>query len=250
MERMTKEKVFCSQFLGLIRWSIIRHKNLFIVFSLTQIFLSLGVVFGISLMTEPKTKIDAVYLASGAMTLGVIAVGCVLSAQIINTAKIEGVIKYQRTLPVRRSLILISDLFIWSIASLPGVFMSHFASHLRFRFGAEINLKSIFIILLIQICMISIGFCIAYLFTPNVVGLVSQIIMIGGLLFSPILFPADRLPAWIGNVYEKLPFVPASQLIRSQLFNQGAFLSENLLVIIIWGLIGVSFSLYVLEKRN
>lgn len=247
---MKKENIFALQFRGLLLWNLIRHKNLLIIFSLTQAFLSLAVVFGIALMTETKTKPEAIFLASGAMTLGIIAVGCVLSAQIINTAKVEGVIKYQRTFPVKRSLILLSDLLIWSIASIPGIFMSHFASYMRFGFGAKLNFQNILVLMLIQICMISIGFSIAYLFTANVMGLVTQIIMIGGLLFSPILFPSNRLPGWLRLVYDNLPFVPASQLIRSLLFSYGKFSIDNLVVVIIWGLVGISVSLYVLEKRN
>lgn len=66
----------------------------------------------------------AIYLSSGATTLGIIAVGRVLAAQIVSTAKQEGIVDYQRTLPVSRLNILISDFIIWGMASLPGVFMS------------------------------------------------------------------------------------------------------------------------------
>lgn len=52
-------------------------------------------------------------------------------------------------------------------------------------------MKALAILSLIQLCMISIGFALAYWLTPNVVGLATQIIMIGGLLFSPITYPTD-----------------------------------------------------------
>ena len=47
-------------------------------------------------------------------------------------------------------------------------------------------MKALAILSLIQLCMISIGFALAYWLTPNVVGLATQIIMIGG-LYSRLL---------------------------------------------------------------
>ena len=73
----------------------------------------------------------AIYLSSGATTLGIIAVGRVLAAQIVSTAKQEGIVDYQRTLPVSRLNILISDFIIWEWYHYLGVYVI-LAAYLRF----------------------------------------------------------------------------------------------------------------------
>ena len=71
--------------------------------------------------------------------------------------------------------------------------------------------------------MVLIGFSLAYWLSANTMALATQIIMIGGLLFSPITYPVDRIPNWLASIYDFLPFVPTSNLIRATLFHLGDF---------------------------
>ena len=136
----------------------------------------------------------AVYLSSGAIVLGIIAVGGVLSAQIVSTAKQNGIVSYQRTLPVSRFNLLLADFIIWGFASLPGILMSFLASSLKFGLAIHFSVLSVALLILAQMSMISIGFCIAYWLPANGVSLMTQIIMIGGLLFHRLLIrPIDCL---------------------------------------------------------
>lgn len=157
---------------------------------------------------------------------------------------------YQRTLPVSRLNILISDFIIWGMASLPGVFMSFLAAYLRFDVQIRFSMKALAILSLIQLCMISIGFALAYWLTPNVVGIATQIIMIGGLLFSPITYPTDRLPSALVNFFEFLPFVPSSNLIRSLFYEQNTVNVSNIIVVCFWFVLTTLLSLISLSRRD
>lgn len=241
-----RRKSMIKELFALVGWSLLRHKYLLPVFTLTQVFLSLAIVYGLALLIPDVNNQTAIYLSSGATTLGIIAVGCVLAAQIVSTAKQEGIVDYQRTLPVSRLNILISDFIIWGMASLPGVFMSFLAAYLRF----DVSMKALAILSLIQLCMISIGFALAYWLTPNVVGLVTQIIMIGGLLFSPITYPTDRLPSALVNFFEFLPFVPSSNLIRSLFYEQNTVNVSNIIVVCFWFVLTTLLSLISLSRRD
>lgn len=245
-----KNKTSIEELLALIRWSLLRHKSLLPIFTVTQAFLSVAIVYGLALLIPNVDPVTAIYLSSGATTLGIIAVGCVLAAQIVSTAKQDGIVGYQRTLPVSRINILIADFIIWGMASLPGVFMSFLASYLKFNVQISFSFSAMMTLLLIQICMISIGFSLAYWLSPNVVGLATQIIMIGGLLFSPITYPTDRLPTILVNFFELLPFVPSSNLIRSLFFEYGDFTLKNLIVIIIWMAFTCVWSIIALSRRD
>lgn len=243
-------KSIIKELFAVIKWSLLRHKSLLPIFTLTQAFLSVAIVYGLALLIPDVDKETAVYLSSGATTLGIIAVGCVLAAQIVSTAKQDGIVSYQRTLPVSRFNILIADFLIWGMASLPGVFMSFLAAYLRFGVKINFSMKAIIILILIQLCMISIGFALAYWLSPNVVGLATQIIMIGGLLFSPITYPTDRLPSGLVIFFEFLPFVPSSNLIRAIFYGQGTVNVSNILVICFWLILTTSLSLTSLSKRD
>lgn len=239
-----------KKFWGLIRWSLVRHKYLLPIFSVVQVAFALAIVYGLALLIPEINETLALYLSSGAIALGIIAVGCVLAPQIVSTAKQDGIFKYQRTLPVSRSSILLADIIIWCVASLPGVFMGCLAAMLRFDITLHITFSSFLFILIAQVTMICIGFAIAYTFKPNVMALVTQLIMIGGLLFSPITYPMERLPEWTTYIHQTLPFVPTTNLLRSTLFNYGAFSLVDLLVVLLWGIFGFLISLIVLSRRD
>lgn len=235
---------------GVILWSLIRHKYLVPVFSVAQAVFAVAIICGMALFLPQLDDTSIVYLSSGALTLGMIAVGCVLAPQIVSEAKQNGIFEYQRTLPVSRSIILLADIIIWGIASLPGVIMGCIASVLRFDINLNITGQSCLIILLTQFTMICIGFCIAYWLPPNVMALATQVIMIGGLLFSPITYPAERLPEWSVYIYRVLPFVPVSNLVRATLFLKEPIVLPDLTVVVFWAVVTFVLSLCALSKKD
>ncbi|EAF4531107.1 ABC transporter permease [Listeria monocytogenes] len=241
---------YLFQLYALIRWSLVRYKVLLPVFTIAQLLLSLAIVYGLAFLIPTIDQTTAIYLSSGATSLGIIAVGCVLAAQIVSTAKQDGIVSYQRTLPVSRINILIADFLIWGVASLPGVLMSFLASSVKFNLTINFSFISIFLLILSQMTMISIGFCIAYWLPSNGVSLMTQIIMIGGLLFSPITYPADRLPEWTRIIYEFLPFVTSANILRSSFFGIEEIQSKDLLTVCFWLLFSSLLSLIALSRRN
>jgi ABC-2 type transport system permease protein len=247
---VTGLKLNLKKLWGLIRWSLIRHKYLLPTFTIIQAAFALAIVYGLALLIPEINETSAIYLSSGSITLGIIAVGCVLAPQIASTSKQDGLFAYQRTLPVARSAILLADIVIWCIASLPGVFMGCLAAIVRFDISLNITPLSILIILIAQTTMICIGFAIAYSLPPNAMALATQLIMIGGLLFSPITYPIDRLPEWTTYIYQFLPFVPTTDLLRSSLFNFGTFALIDLFVTILWAIVGFTISLIALSRRG
>lgn len=250
-ETLSKPRAsYFAKLKGVIIWSLIRHKYLVPVFSLAQAGFAVAIVCGMALFLPQMDDVSMVYLSSGALTLGMIAVGCVLAPQIVSEAKQNGIFEYQRTLPVSRSIILISDIVIWGIASLPGVIMGCIASVVRFNVNLNLTVQSCLVILFTQLTMICIGFCIAYWLPPNAMALATQVIMIGGLLFSPITYPAERLPEWSTYIYNVMPFVPVSNLIRAELFLTKPINSSDLIVVAVWGIIAFIFSLCALSKKD
>ena len=184
------------------------------------------------------------------MAINVIAVTCVLAPQIVSEAKQNGVYEYQKTLPVSRVEILLSDLLIWGLLCLPGILSSILISKFGFGLDVSIGINSILSALLIIFSLLLVGFAIAYILPTNVVPLVTQLIMIGGLMFSPIIYATDRLPSWIITLYKYFPFVPASQIIRSSIFRLEYVDSQNFSTLIVWACFGFFLSLITLSRRK
>ena len=156
----------------------------------------------------------------------------------------------KKHLPVSRIGILLSDLFIWGLLCLPGILSSLLIS--RFGFGLDISFDvfAMLSILLIIFALLSVGFAIAYLLPSNLVSLISQLIMIGGLLFSPIIYSPNRLPEWTEKIYNYLPFVPSSQVIRASVFDLEQINSQQFIVLLAWAIVGFSLSLTILSRRK
>ena len=147
-----------TQFFYLLRWNYLRQKNLFILFTLAQVLLSVSLLFGYPLVIGKMDTTTAYYLASGSVLMGVISIGCTISSPVIANAKSEGHVDYIRALPIPRILISLADLCIWLIAILPGVFFTFLLGCLRFSVQLNLSILSVFVMLLICLTMISLGF--------------------------------------------------------------------------------------------
>ena len=239
-----------KSFYGVILWSLIRQKYMIPLFTVLQIILSLAIIFGLALLIGDVDRTSSIYLATGAVSIGIIAVGATLCSQVVSEAKSNGVFDYQRSLPIHRSHIIIADMMIWGIATMPGIIVSLVVSTLWFDLNIDITPLGIFAILLFLVTTISVGFAIAYFLPTSIVSMVAQLIIIINLLFSPITFPASRLPDWIVSIFDFFPFVPGTDLLRSLLFNVGQFHISDLVILLIWLFVCLSLSLYAMTKRN
>ena len=113
-----------TQFFYLLRWNYLRQKDLFLLFTLAQVLLSISLLFGYPLVIGEIDTTAAYYLSSGSVLIGIISIGCTISSPVIANAKSEGHVDYVRALPIPRILISLADLWMWMIAILPGVFFS------------------------------------------------------------------------------------------------------------------------------
>jgi ABC-2 type transport system permease protein len=239
-----------NSYRGLLMWSLTRHKFYIPMFIMIQVILSLAITYGFSFITNASDDAAKSFLYTGAMTMNLIAVGCVLGPQIVSETKHNGIFEYQKTLPISRLGILLSDVLTWGCISLPGTVVSMLLSALQFGGKINVGFFEVGSLLLIVFTLTLVGFAIAYLFPPNMVSLVTQVIMLGGLLFSPITYSADRLPDWAANIYNVLPFVPVSRIIRSSLFSLQSIEMGDYIVVFCWGAIGFLVSLFILLRRK
>jgi ABC-2 type transport system permease protein len=77
-------------------------------------------------------------------------------------------------------------------------------------------------IALVALTGASVGYAIAATLAPEVTGNVTSFISLAILLFSPVNFPADRLPGAMQAVHRVLPVQYMADVVRGSLTGQWA----------------------------
>jgi ABC-2 type transport system permease protein len=237
-------------YLLLLRWSAIRLRYLLPLVLVIQIFLSVGIVIGFAFLLPSIDPETALYLSTGAPTLGLITIGMVMAPQMVAQAKTEGTFAYNQTLPVPRTAVLGADITTWLVVGTPGLLLGLLVAVLRFDLTLRVSWLVGPAVLLVALTGTTVGFAIAYAFPPPVTGLVSQLIVFIALMFSPINFPADRLPQWLQAVHRVLPFESMADAIRDTLTGPPAGVAlQPFAVLTVWCAAGLAITLRVMTRR-
>lgn len=239
-----------GQTLLLTQWQFRRQANMVPLLIVIQVFMALGVVIGYGLLVGDLAPELALLMATGAPTITLVIVGLIMTPQMLSQSKMEGSLDWMRTLPVPRVLFLISDLLVWSLIALPGMVLGIIAGVLRFDVDLSIAPWFVFATLLVSLTAASIGYGMASLVPPAVAQLLSQVLVFVILLFTPVSFPASRMPEWMQTAHEWLPFEPMAQLIRSGLASDTFSMpGRSLVVLLAWTLVSVLGANWALRRR-
>ncbi|MNC77887.1 hypothetical protein D3C75_1299620 [compost metagenome] len=70
------------------------------------------------------------------------------------------------------------------------------------------------------------------------------------LLFSPVSYPAERMPGWLQAAHEWLPIEPMAQLVRSGLASDAFSMpARSLVVLLVWCVASVVGATWALRRR-
>ncbi|RKR90866.1 ABC-2 type transport system permease protein [Micromonospora pisi] len=238
-------------YLLLLCWSAIRLRHTLPLMVIIQTMLAVGIVIGFSFLVPTMDQQTALYLSTGAPTLGLITVGMVLAPQLVAEAKTAGTFDYNRTLPVPRSTILAADLSIWLLSALPGLVLALFTATLRFDITLDVSPLVVVAVLLVALTATAIGYAIAYATSPTVANLIAQLIVFVSLMFSPVNFPADRLPEWLRAVHQVLPFQYMAEAVRDTLAVPTDGISTAPFAVLAgWCLLGLTVTMRIMTRRG
>lgn len=106
-------------------------------------------------------------------------------------------------------------------------------------------------VLLVAVTAVSVGYAIAYAAPPSVASLASQAIVFFALMFSPVNFPADRLPHWLQVAHRFLPIEYMAKAMRETLAVPAAGVDfVPFLVLAAWSVFGIGVTLKVMIRRG
>lgn len=238
------------QGLLLLQWQLRRSLPYIPLLVVVQVALAVATVVGYGLLVGTPSPDVALYLATGAPTITLITVGLVMTPQMLAQAKTEGSLDWMRTLPVPRWTFLASDLLMWTLIALPGMVLGVVAGVLRFGVHLTIAPWVVLAALLVSMTSASVGYAMASVLPPMLAQLLTQMLIFIVLLFSPVSYPASRMPEWLQTVHEYLPIEPMAQLVRAGLATADFTVPGRSMVVLgLWVCLAIVAALAALRRR-
>jgi ABC-2 type transport system permease protein len=235
----------------LVIWQSLRLKQFLVLGILVQVLFSLGIVLGYPLLFPNLDMSTILYLATGAPAIALITIGLVGVPQMVSQAKTEGSIDYMRTLPIPRMVYLLADMSVLLVMVLPGVIFAVALGALRFGLQLSVSPLVVPAILLVILTTTSMGYALAMLLPQMVANLITQVLVVFVLMFSPLNFPPDRLPDWLATIHRVLPVQAMGEVIRGTIagndfpLNVGSFAN-----LIVWCAVSFAVTGWVLTRRG
>ncbi|ROR72178.1 ABC transporter permease [Bogoriella caseilytica] len=236
----------------LLRWNVAQIGAQLPLVIVVQALLAAGIIIGFGFLIPDIDPATALFLSTGAPTVLLLTIGLVIVPQGVARARIDGTFTYMRSLPLARPLLLAADMTVWLLIALPSVAVGVLVARLRYDLAYSFDWPVLIAAaLLVTLMATAVGYAIAVSLQPMLAQLVSQVLVFFVLLFSPITFPANQLPAWFQSVHDVLPARPGADLLRAGLDSATFDASlRDLLILVAWCLVGVAVSVRALVRRT
>jgi ABC-2 type transport system permease protein len=234
----------------LIRWQALRLKTFLPLAFVVQSLFAFGIVVGYPLILPQIDQLTILYLATGAPAVTLITMGVVVVPQVVAQAKLEGSLEYMRSLPVPRMAYLAADLTVWLAVVLPGVVFGVAVGAWAFDLALSVSLLVVPSVLLVVVTAAAVGYAMASVLPPMVAMLLSQVLVFGVLLFSPINYPAERLPEWMQSVHSLLPLQAMGEVMRGSLASETfPLMAGSVVTLVVWCGAALAVSYLALQRR-
>lgn len=235
----------------LIQWQMRRSLAYLPLMVVVQVLLATATIVGFGFLAGDLTPEAALFLATGAPTITLVTVGLVMTPQEVANGKREGSLAWLHTLPVPRGVFLLADLTMWTLIALPGLVLAVFVGIWHYDLALSPAPWLPFALLAVSLTAASFGYALAVLLPPQVAMLASQLLVFGILLFTPVSFPAERMPDWAQAVHSVLPFEPMAQAVRAGLAADAFEVPLRAVVVLaLWCTVSIAAAVWSLTRRR
>ncbi|HSL60084.1 MAG TPA: ABC transporter permease [Acidimicrobiales bacterium] len=235
----------------LVQWQARRISWLLPLIVGVQAVLSVGIIVGFGFLLPEVDPDTALFLTTGAPTLLLLVVGLVLVPQMVSESKTEGTYGWMRALPVPRMAFLAADATVWFVAMLPGLVVALLVANYHYDLTLSISPLLVVAVALVGLTATGVGYAIASFVPPMITLLLSNLLLFGALMFSPVNFPAERLPGWLQAVHQVLPITAMADVMRGTLARDTFELGLGpFLVLAAWCGVGFAASYVALNRRG
>jgi ABC-2 type transport system permease protein len=234
----------------LLRWQYLRLRRGLPMIVVIQIALALGVVYGLSFLLPTVDPASALFLSTGAPTITLLILGLTVVPQEVTQARVTGRAAYVATLPVPRLAQPAAEVSFWLLAQLPGTVLALVLASMRFDFALRLHPAVVPTIALVALTGASVGYAVATALKPEIANHVASFISIGVLLFSPINFPAERLPNVLQAIHAVLPIQYMGDLVRWSLTGRLVdHVGRAFAIVTAWCIAGIAVAWRISARR-
>lgn len=239
-------------FVLMVSWELRSLRLVLPLAIVVQVLIGAGLALGFGLLMGDIPTVQALYLATGATVVSMITLGFVLAPQLIAQQKMSGVYDYLWSLPVPRSTSVAAGLVVNALIATPGMILALLVAAWRFDLHLAVSPLVVPAAVLTLVMAASVGFALAHAIpNPMVTNLVTQVLVFVILLFSPLYYPPERLPAWLGAIHRFLPFQHAANVVRAGLTEGlSTHVGESFVVLAVWALASWLVTAWVVGRRG
>lgn len=240
-------------YLLMVRWELYSTRLELPLIVIVQLMVGAGMAIGFGFLFVDPQGPQALFLATGATVVPMMMVGLVILPQAIAQQKISGTYQYLFGLPVPRMAMYFAGLTVWTVVALPSSIVALLVAAWRYDLDLSIDPLVVPAMLLAIAVAAAIGYAFAHgLPNPRLTHVLTQLLVFVLVLFSPINFPADRLPDWLQAIHEWLPPQHAATAVRATL-TEGLIeedLGRSFAVLGGWTVVSWLFTAWVMERRR
>jgi len=235
----------------LVQWQARKISWLLPLIIGVQTVLAVGIIVGFGFLFPEVDPQTALFLATGAPTLLLLVIGLVLVPQMVSEAKTEGTYDWMRALPVPRMAFLAADATVWFLSMLPGLLVALAVARWHYELDLSVSPLVVVAVVLVGLTATGVGYAIASFVPPMITLLLTNLLLFVALMFSPVNFPAERLPGWLQAVHEVLPITAMADVMRGTLAQDEFGLTAGPFVVLaIWCAIGFTASHLAMNRRG
>jgi ABC-2 type transport system permease protein len=200
------------------RWELAGVRIHLLLIVAIQILAGAGFVLGVGLFFKRVPESAALYVSTGVPVINLVMLGMIFGPQIVANQKSAQGYEYLRSLPAPRTSAAIAWYTVTLIGGVPGVVVSLVIAQLRYHFALSISPAVVPAILLTSITGTMIGYAFGHAVgDPMRIRLISQLLVFIVFGFTPITYPVQQQPSWLGALNWWLPFRHMGVIVRAGL---------------------------------
>lgn len=219
---------------------------------MTQLLIGagMGIMYGLYLGDLPAEA--ATYLVAGIPALALFPIGFVLIPGVISDQRWEETYDYTWSLPVSRTAAAAATVSLFTVLALPGTALALVISTWAYGVSLAPTWSVVPAVLGVSAMSSSVGYAIGHGITnPRVVGLVTNALIFGVLMFTPIVVPIEQFPDGLAAVHRILPFWHMAEILRASLtdgFVDGV--TSHWAVLAAWTVVSWLVALRIISRRG
>ena len=203
---------------AMLQWQLTSLRLLFPLLIVVQILIAAGFTVGIGLFFEVVPETVALFLSTGASVVTLITVGIVVAPQLIADEKTTGTYDFTWSLPAPRSAAVAAWILVNAVIAVPSMIAALAVGGWRYDLTFSVNWRILVAVVLVVTCASLIGYALAHTIpNPNITQITSQVFAFTIFGFTPINYPIENLPGWLGSLHRALPFYHMGVVVREGL---------------------------------